>query len=255
MMIGVEALQGLPPRSVVRAMRGLITWPTFSVTSFAMISRLARQGVRPRTVIDVGANIGQFSVAAAHLFDNVTIHCFEPLPACLEALRRNTRKLANLKIYPVALGEAEGAGVFHVNSHSHSSSMLPLAAAHRAAFPEAREVETIDIVLSTLDRIFEHSELTRPVMLKLDVQGYEAETIRGGVNTLERVDYVVCETSLKPMYDGEMLFMDLVRLMEAHGFQFMRPVGWLANPNSGEILQIDALFKPIASSISLAEAG
>ena len=57
------------------------------------------------------------------------------------------------------------------------------------------------------------------------------------------------------MYDGEMLFMDLVRLMEAHGFQFMRPVGWLANPNSGEILQIDALFKPIASSISLAEAG
>ena len=53
---------------MVQAMRGLITWPTFSVTSvIAMISRLARQGVRPRTVIDVGANIGESGRCGASL--------------------------------------------------------------------------------------------------------------------------------------------------------------------------------------------
>ena len=255
MIIGVEALQGLTPRSIMRAVRGLVTWPTFSVTSFAMISRLARQGVRPRTVIDVGANVGQFSVAAARLFDDVTIHCFEPLPACLEALRRNVRKLPNVTVYPIALGASEGAGVLQVNSHSHSSSLLPLAEAHRMAFPKAREVDTVDVAVSTLDHVLRGIELIPPVMLKLDVQGYEAQTIRGAINTLRRVDYLVCEASLKLMYDGETLFIELVRLMEAHGFQFMRPVGWLAHPSNGEILQIDALFEPVRASISLAASG
>jgi len=40
-----------------------------------------------------------------------------------------------------------------------------------------------------------------------------------------------------------MLFMDIVRLMEEYGFQFLRPVGWLSEPKTGEILHMDALFK------------
>ena len=41
-----------------RAIRAIATWPLFSVTSFKMVSALARQGILPRTVIDVGANAG-----------------------------------------------------------------------------------------------------------------------------------------------------------------------------------------------------
>jgi hypothetical protein len=51
---------------------------------------------------------------------------------------------------------------------------------------------------------------------------------------------VILEASFKPMYEGEMLFMDIVRLMEEYG---LRPVGWLSEPKTGEILQMDALFK------------
>jgi FkbM family methyltransferase len=241
--VGIEALQGLTPSSIAQALRAFLTWRTFSATSFAMVSRLVRQDIWPRTLIDVGANIGQFSVTAAHLLGNVTIHCFEPSPGCLPLLKRNTQELANLKIYPLALGESEGTRVLHVNSHSHSSSLLRLAKSHRLAFPRAQEVGAINVSLSTLDKVFGDLELTPPVMLKLDVQGYEAATIRGGTNTLARIDYVVCETSLKPMYDGETLFLDLVDMVESHGFRFMRPVGWLSNPSNGEILQIDALFE------------
>lgn len=249
--MGLESLQGLTRRSLAQAVRGLVTWPTFSVTSFAMISRLIRQGIQPRTVIDVGANIGQFTVAASRLFEDVAIHCFEPLPACLKMLRHNTRRLPRVLVYPVALGSSAGTGTFRVNSHSHSSSLLPLAEAHRLAFPLAREVQRIEVPVTTLDQAFARVELRPPVMLKLDVQGYEAETIRGGVNTLNRVDHVICEASLKPMYHGETLFLDLIGLMEASGFQFMRPVGWLANPKSGEILQMDALFAAGCRSSSL----
>jgi len=63
------------------------------------------------------------------------------------------------------------------------------------------------------------------------------------MKTLQQVDFVILEASFKPMYEGEMLFMDIVRLMEEYGFRFLRPVGWLSHPKTGEILQMDTLFK------------
>ncbi len=226
----------------LRSVVALFTWSKFSITSYFMVSRLIKQGVLPRTVLDVGANVGQFTVASAKLFPNVRVHSFEPVPDCAERLRKNVSGLGNVIVYPFALGDDEGEVPFHINAHSHSSSVLPLAQAHRDAFPDARETQVIKAKVSTLDRVFADTELEPPVLLKLDVQGYEAQVLRGGVETLKRVDYAVLEASFKPMYEEESLFMDIVQIMEEQGFRFERPVGWLAAPGSGEILQMDALF-------------
>ena len=225
-----------------RKIHALLTWPKFSLTSYRMLSALKRQDITPKTVIDVGANVGQFAIASTKFFPNTSIHSFEPLPDCVAQLQKNVKRLNNIKVYPFALGDAEGEVEFHVNEHSHSSSILPLADSHRKAFPDAQEKETIAVKVSTLDDVFNSIELTSPVLLKLDVQGYEAQTLSGGLKTLQRVDYVILEASFKPMYEGEMLFMDIVRLMEGYGFSFLRPVGWLSHPNTGEVLQMDTLF-------------
>lgn len=226
----------------LKALHSLLNWPKFSLTSFAMISQLMRQGVSPKTVIDVGANVGQFAVASAKLFPNVCVHSFEPNPACANLLSNHVKSLRNVLVYPIALGDKDGEIAFHVNSHSHSSSILPLTKNHLEAFPNAREVSSIQVKVSTLDRVFSGVGLVKPVLLKLDVQGYEAQALRGAADTLKRVDYVVLEASFKPMYEGEMLFMDVVHLMEGYGFSFSRPIGWLPDPHTGEIIQMDALF-------------
>lgn len=226
-----------------RALLALATWPKFSLTSFKMTTGLARQGIIPKTIIDVGANVGQFAVAAAMTFPRAQVHSFEPLPESLARLRVNVRKLSAVKVYPLALGEREGECSFHINSYSHASSILPLAQAHRSAFPAARDVGTIKVEMTTLDRIFAGVELEPPALLKLDVQGYEAQTLKGGVQTLERCDYVVLETSFKRLYEGEASFTGVLALMQQLGFEFLRPVGWLCEPATGEVLQADALFK------------
>lgn len=222
--------------------KALAIWPKFSVTSYSMVSRLLRQDVTPRTVIDVGANVGQFAVVSAKLFPDVRVHSFEPVPACAAELRKNVAELKNILVYSFALGEAAGEAKLHVNSYSHASSFLPATRKHREAFPEVRESGEVSVEVSTLDREFSGVELQGPVLLKLDVQGYEAQVIRGGTETLKRVDYVVLEASFKQMYEGEDLFADILRLMEDHGFRFERPVGWLTAPGNGEVLQMDALF-------------
>lgn len=225
------------------ALKAVLTWPTFSLTSYEMVTNLARQGVRPHSVLDVGANVGQFAVAAAKTFKGVEVHSFEPQPDCVDSLKKHVRTLDNVNVYACALGDKEGMATLHVNSHRHSSSILPLGVHHKKAFPDAQEVSVIEVPVLTLDQKMADVSLPSPVLLKLDVQGYETRVLQGAAVTLRQVDYVVLEASFKPLYEGERLFVDIMNLMDELGFRFARPVGWLSDDRTGEILQIDALFE------------
>jgi FkbM family methyltransferase len=223
--------------------RALTTWPVFSVTSFLMISRLSRWGFRPRTVIDVGANVGQFAVSASMLFPEAAVYSYEPVPECFAKLAKAASKLNNMVAHPIALGDTDGELQFHVNSHSHSSSALALTQEHKKAFPFAQETKAITVPMRTLDGEYDSKELVSPVLLKLDVQGFEDRVLKGGTNTLTRVDYIVIEMSFKPMYLGENTFHPMLDLLDSLGFDFKQPIGFLNDPASGKYLQMDALFE------------
>jgi FkbM family methyltransferase len=222
--------------------RAFFSWPKFSLTSYRMVSSLSLQGIRPRTVIDVGANVGQFAVASAKIFPDVTVHSFEPLPDCVRKLEQNLKRLSRTHVYPIALGDEKGEVTMNVNSHSHSSSILALGDRHRKAFPHAQQVATIKVRLSTLDDELGSAPLDGPVLLKLDVQGYESQVLKGAASLLNRVDHVLLEASFRPMYEGEKTFIEIVQIMDERGFEFLRPVGWLDDPVTQEVLQVDALF-------------
>lgn len=226
-----------------KTIKPLLLWPKFSLTSFEMLSSLVAQGIRPRTVIDVGANVGQFSVATAKLMPEARIYAFEPVADCVRQLRDNTRKLPQVTVFPTALGDHTDKLEIHVNSHAHSSSLLPLDQGHHDAFPDARETALEAVPVATLDGVADQLTLSSPCLLKIDVQGYEARVLAGGPHLLKQVDWVVMEVSFRSLYQGEILFLELLELMKPHGFRFLRPVGWLSDPQTGEILQMDALFE------------
>jgi FkbM family methyltransferase len=225
-----------------RAIVAMLAWPIFAMSAYSLVKKIFRQGLSPKTIIDVGSNTGQFAYAAAKTFPNAKIYSFEPDPGCVEQYRRNTRKLANVSIRPLALGEKQGEVDFHVNAKSFSSSILPLAEAHRDAFPSAKETHRVVVQMSTLDDELNGISLEPPVLLKLDVQGYESLVLRGANKVLSKIDHVLLEASFKPMYEGEALFLEVVSLMDKAGFEFLRPVDWLTDPRTGEVLQADALF-------------
>lgn len=226
----------------INVVKAFLTWPKFSITSCHMVTCLAKQGILPNTVIDVGANVGQFTIATSKIFGDIQIYSFEPLPACAQELQRNVYGIRRIVVYPFALGETEGDTRFYINSHTQSSSVLPLTSIHCSAFPKAQEEQITTVKISTLDLVFANIEFQHPVLLKVDVQGYEAQVLLGGEETLRRVDFVIVEVSFKTMYKGELIFRDVLRAMEARGFRFDRPVGSLANPSNGEVMQMDALF-------------
>lgn len=226
-----------------RALLALASWPAFSVTSYRMLGVLKRKGLRPKTVIDVGANIGQFSVAALKTFQDVTVYAFEPLPDAAARFRRNTAGLRGVALQEVALGASAGTATLRVSANSVSSSLLPMKPAHGEAFPDSTTVASVDVPVTTLDGALAGSTLPRPVLLKVDAQGYEAHVLRGAAATLAQVDYVLIETSLSPLYEGEPTVTELATHLAERGFVLDAAVSLLESPKTGEILQLDLLFR------------
>ena len=239
-----DAIQrSLPLLMDANAIKAMVTWPKFSLTAYGIVTDLFKQGIRPKTLIDVGANTGQFTVAACNIFKGIIVHAFEPIEKCVDQLRANTSRYNNIHIYPVALGDECKTAAFHMNNYSLASSLLRLSDKHQFEFSQATERETVPVAVKTLDSNFHDKPLVAPVLMKLDVQGAERKVIEGGRETLQRVDYILMETSFSPMYIGEPSFTEMVDLMRTLDFDLARPMHFLRGPRSGEILQADFLFR------------
>lgn len=224
------------------ALGAMLAWPKFSMASFAIVSRLKQGGVYPATVIDVGANVGQFAVSAARLFGSAKIISIEPDERTAEKLRKNLAAEKNAEILVTAVGDFDGEASFHVNMDSQVSSILELGKDRIAAFPQSTVVEEIRVPVATLDTLFMQRELNKPILLKIDVQGLEDKVIRGAAKFIKEVQWVLMEVSFADLYKGEMNFWGIAVLMEKVGFKFVRPVNFHISPTTGEIIEMDVLF-------------
>ena len=200
-----------------------------------------------RTVVDVGANRGQFAVFALERLPQATIHCFEPGPAASSALRRLLGAFhdgARVHIYEVALGRCAEPRVLHRTADDDASSLH--TAAHRQRERGTREVERVNVTTRRLDDVLPPSELVRPVLLKVDVQGSELAVLEGAGELLDAIDEVIVECSFAEFYVGQDAAADIVALLRARKFTLdaLRP----SITERGLVLQADLLFRRVVPS-------
>ncbi|CAN5538808.1 [alpha-L-fucopyranosyl-(1-_3)-alpha-L-rhamnopyranosyl-(1-_3)-2-O-methyl-alpha-L-rhamnopyranosyl] dimycocerosyl phenol-phthiocerol 2'''-O-methyltransferase [soil metagenome] len=200
------------------------------------------ESFRFRTVLDVGANTGQFAAEARAFAPDAMIHSFEPLPDCYDDLVKNFRGDRRFRARNLAVGDARGSATFRRSSYSPSSSMLEMAKLHRDAFPETAGGSEVSVNVDTLDDLEPELDLRAPVLLKIDVQGYEAHVLRGATHLLQKVDVAVVEMSIEPLYEGQTLFDGVYRMMVERGFLYRGNLVQLEHPADGRILQVDGLF-------------
>lgn len=198
---------------------------------------------RPKTVLDIGANAGQFAELARWHCPAATIVCFEPLSECVRELQAKWGDDPRTRIVPVALGSRTGESVIHRSQFSPSSSLLPMGALHRAEFPHTAQTVEETIQLRRLDDLAPELDLQLPIVAKIDVQGYESEVLAGGAATLRRCAAVILELSNAPLYDGQPLFHDVYLRMRELGFAYRGNIDQLHSPADGRILQFDGLFE------------
>ncbi len=194
------------------------------------------------TIIDVGANTGQFALMISRVFPEAEIYSFEPVPDCFDSLKANTRKVAHCKVFNTALGSEPGRAVFQRSGYTPCSSFLKRNDKLVCEIPETEESTSIEVPVDSLDHFFCDEALRPGILLKLDVQGYEREVVKGAAAFLQKVDAVVTEVAFVPQYHDQPLFDDIYTLLRAHGFSYRGNIDQLMCKHTPEILEADALF-------------
>lgn len=166
------------------------------------------------TVLDVGANKGQFAAFARHRWPGARLVCFEPLPG---PRRRLSRILGSgAEIYPVALGDSDGEADMHLASREDSSSLLALGDAQKRFF-SMDESKVLKVPVRRLDDILGAGDFARPALLKIDVQGFEFEALAGASEILDSIDVVYVECSFVELYVGQKLAHDVAKFLQGFG--------------------------------------
>jgi FkbM family methyltransferase len=171
----------------------------------------------PRTLIDVGANKGQFSLIARYLFPKIDIHAFEPL----ESARKSLQLVVSspISVYPIALGELGGEATFFVTSRPDSSSLLKPTEHQKMAYGVTL-ASSLTIPVARLADLITVTNLPKPILLKADVQGGELAVLKGARELLSSIDAIYCEASFVRLYEAQPLANDLIAFLRTEGFLF-----------------------------------
>jgi FkbM family methyltransferase len=213
-------------------------------TSHARIAGfLVRWGVTD--VIDVGANIGQYGGHLRRFGYEGRIHSFEPLPDAYRSLERAAVDDPDWSAERLALGPAEGTICLNVagNVAAASSSVLPMLERHRQAQPDAAYVGVLEVPMRRLDSIWEGLVPDDAVpFIKVDVQGFEAAVLEGAAESVRRATGLQLEMSLARLYEGAPSMRELIELTDDLGMRMVYAMPGFADPQTGELLQLDGVF-------------
>lgn len=194
-----------------------------------------------KTVIDIGANRGQFALAARRWAPQARIISFEPLNEPAAVFRRVFSGDDQVRLHQAAIGPETVTREMYVSARDDSSSLLPISSLQTTMFPGTEMKATTYVQVAPLNEFVTAADLQTPALLKLDVQGFEFDALKGCEPLLDRFAWVYCECSFVEFYAGQKLAADVKHWLAARGYNFVD----MFNPTydrHGQAVQADFLF-------------
>jgi FkbM family methyltransferase len=186
-----------------------------------------------KTIVDVGANHGDFAQAASTVFPAAAVYLFEPLPdmqAYLTGLIQNGQRTWSL--VPCALGNEPGQFPLFIDENDDAiGSFTGFTEEYLRANPRARPAREIMCQVQTLDEFSRERGLESIDLLKIDVEGFEFEVIKGAALSLQQTRAIIVEVSLvrRPFGTGHPL-VAMLDLLTSAGFYVVEIIPSLFDP-------------------------
>jgi len=174
-------------------------------------------------IVDVGANHGDFAQAASACHPEAQVLLVEPLPALHPDLERRCRERAHRwRLAPCALGSKPGKAMLHVDpQHDAISSLADFSQEYLSANPSAKPTQTIACQVRTLDDLCTEHGIQAIDLLKIDVEGFEFETLEGAAKALCATRSLVIELSLVRRRDDTEPLTRLLTLLNQSGLRLV----------------------------------
>ena len=196
-------------------------------------------------IIDIGANIGQFSETILSTGFKGGIISFEPLSSAYKVLLKNSSNYLNWKVHKrCAIGNIDGNISINISKNSVSSSILPVSKTHVEASNDSKYIGSESVEIFKLDTVFANNiEIeNKNVFLKIDTQGYEWDVLLGADLLLNHTLVILCELSYTNLYNGQKQWLDIVLKLKSLGFELWAIQYGLTEAQSGRSLQSDGIF-------------
>lgn len=207
-------------------------------------TRLARalDSVGVTTVIDVGANVGQFAIQLRRAGFTGEIISIEPLSGAFKELSSRAARDPRWHVLRAAAGSEPGEIQINVAANSFSSSVLPMTSAHTDNAPGSEYIAAEHARVTTVQEVVESYSVDPSVtLLKVDTQGFEAEVLAGAGDLVRSFAAIQVEMSFVELYQGQRLFDESYAQMLGWGLHLYALETGFSGAD-GRLLQCDGLF-------------
>lgn len=195
------------------------------------IRRIAGHDLPIRSVIDIGASDGAWSLDAMKTFPGASFLAVEPLQERQGALEGLRRRHENFSYALCVAGDRDGAEV-----------ALDVSADLDGSTVGGRGGRSRSVPARTIDSLAREHRLQGPFLLKFDTHGYEAPILAGAAATLARTSVIVMEVYNFNVSDHALRFPEMCLYLEQRGFRCFDAAGLLLRPRDRAFWQMDLLF-------------
>lgn len=211
-----------------------LMWPDLAMF------RLGRNDV----VFDVGAHVGDFTDCVLAFQPWAVVHAFEPIREVFEVLDRKFNSHPGVYCENVALASETGEQSIHVSTYAQASSFLENGQVLKQGvygidFTPARS-EMVRV--ETLAEYATAHSVNQIKLLKLDVQGFELEVLKGAESMLDKIDFIYAEAQFQELYKHGPMFTDVFEFLSHRGFELVRMTSFRTD-DSGKLMECDMIFQ------------
>jgi len=205
------------------------------------------KSIAAKLVLDIGANIGDVTIAALKTYSGCHVVCFEPVDATFEILDKRLAPYADrVTIFREALSSVNGESEINITNFHGANSISAQSQMHSSLNPHVREIGKQKISLARLDDIAQQFPDQQIDIMKIDVEGHEYDVINGGRNFIQNnVDTIIVEASL--MRDSsweQQSVVDVFSLLSDMGFRLVNVFDLNYAENSSLMcVQMDCVFR------------
>lgn len=193
-----------------------------------------RSGISPDLVLDIGAAEGTWTRDVMTIFPAARYLLIDPLPENSAALEEAANKASNIQYVNAAIGaKSESLDLY---MHGDQSSFLRSEDFSGRAIRVG--VRTCDDVLADVSNLPLHPS----ILMKIDVQGYEVQVLKGAQKTLASCEIVLVEVSTQRVYENSPLAHEVVSYLGERGFCIFDVASYVQRPLDRKLCQMDLVF-------------
>lgn len=224
-------------RSKDEALPGSISRPVGNM--IYLLEDLKFRGLGCRSVFDIGANKGDWSRIAVNIFPDATFTLIEPQIEMKSALEAFCTQYKNAHFYLYGAGPANTKMTLTIWNDLLGSSFIPKTKPELLAQGKQREVDII-----TIDSLIKEKNIPMPDLIKLDIQGFELEALKGAESTFGEAEVYILEVSFFPFDDisSAPVFADIIKFMSDRNYALYDFGGFMRRPYDGALGQCDCCF-------------